>query len=160
MTTLDAAQQERLAARYARIADQLSGLFAKVPDPQSRMATAAALLHSKMPHFFWTGFYRVVDGDLIAGPYQGPLACMLLERGKGVCWASVRSGEPVLVEDVNAFEGHIACDSRSQSEVVIPARNREGELVAVMDVDSDQPGAFTPVDVQGLSAIVDLIYAG
>lgn len=160
MTTLDAAQQQRLGARYTRIAAQLSELFVKVSDPQARMATAAALLHSKMPHFFWTGFYRVVDGDLIAGPYQGPLACMLLERGKGVCWAVVRSGEAVLVEDVHAFEGHIACDSRSQSEVVVPVRDAAGNLVAVMDVDSDKPGAFSPVDADGLARIAELIYPG
>ena len=76
-----------LRDRYDRIADQLSGLFAKVADPQARMASAAALLHHKMPHFFWTGFYRLVDGDLIVGPYQGPIACMRLERHTGVCWA-------------------------------------------------------------------------
>ena len=89
MTTTDRAQDERLLAKYGRIEDQLRELYVKVRDPQSRMASAAALLHAKMPHFFWTGFYRLVEGDLLVGPYQGPLACMLLERGKGVCWATV-----------------------------------------------------------------------
>jgi L-methionine (R)-S-oxide reductase len=147
-----------LRDRYDRIADQLSGLFAKVADPQARMASAAALLHHKMPHFFWTGFYRLVDGDLIVGPYQGPIACMRLERHTGVCWAGVDRGEPVLVADVHAFPGHIACDSRSQSEVVIPVRDATGAIVGVLDVDSDKPNAFSQVDVDGLTAIVGLIH--
>jgi L-methionine (R)-S-oxide reductase len=147
-----------LRDRYDRIADQLSGLFAKVADPQARMASAAAVLHHKMPHFFWTGFYRLVDGDLIVGPYQGPIACMRLERHTGVCWAGVDRGEPVLVADVHAFPGHIACDSRSQSEVVIPVRDATGAIVGVLDVDSDKPNAFSQVDVDGLTAIVGLIH--
>ena len=147
-----------LRDRYVRIADQLVPLFAKVTDPQARMASAAALLHHKMPHFFWTGFYRLLDGDLIVGPYQGPIACMVLERHAGVCWAGVDRGEPVLVADVNAFPGHIACDSRSQSEVVVPLRDRSGAIVGVLDVDSDKPNAFTQVDVDGLVRIVGMIY--
>ena len=154
MTTTD-----RLAAKYGRIADQLEELYAKVTDPVSRMASAAAVLHAKMPHFFWTGFYRVVDGDLLVGPYQGPLACMLLARDKGVCWAAVKSGEPVLVPDVNAFAGHIACDARSKSEVAVPVRDNKGEVVAVLDVDSDELDSFGEADVEGLARIVGLIYA-
>ena len=103
MTTTDRAQDERLLAKYGRIEDQLRELYVKVRDPQSRMASAAALLHAKMPHFFWTGFYRLVEGDLLVGPYQGPLACMLLERGKGVCWATVNKSEAHLIPDVEAF---------------------------------------------------------
>ena len=147
-----------LRDRYVRIADQLAGLFAKVADPQARMASAVALLHHKMPHFFWTGFYRLVDGDLIVGPYQGPIACMRLERHTGVCWAGVDRGEPVLVHDVHAFPGHIACDSRSQSEAVVPLRDATGAIVGVLDVDSDKPGAFSQVDVDGLTTIVGMIH--
>lgn len=154
----DLPQNAPLRDRYVRIAGQLAPLFAKVTDPQARMASAAALLHHKMPHFFWTGFYRLVDGDLIVGPYQGPIACMVLERHAGVCWAGVDRGEPVLVADVNAFPGHIACDSRSQSEVVVPLRDRSGAIVGVLDVDSDKPNAFTQVDVDGLVRIVGMIY--
>src|SRR5512147_3325468 len=84
-----------LRDRYGRIAEQLAPLFAKVVDPQARMASAAALLHHKMPHFFWTGFYRLVDGDLVVGPYQGALACQVLERHTGVCWASADRNEVV-----------------------------------------------------------------
>ena len=147
-----------LRDRYGRIADQLSGLFAKVTDPQARMASAAALLHHKMPHFFWTGFYRLIDGDLIVGPYQGPIACMRLERHAGVCWAGIDRGEPVLVADVHAFPGHIACDSRSQSEVVVPLRNASGAIVGVLDVDSDKPNAFSQADVDGLTKIAAMIH--
>jgi GAF domain-containing protein len=147
-----------LADRYERIAGQLAELFAKTPDATARMATAVALLHHKMPHFFWTGFYRLVDGDLVVGPYQGPLACQVLERDRGVCWAGVHRAAPVLVPDVHAFPGHIACDSRSQSEVVVPLRDAPGRVVGVLDVDSDKPDAFSQTDVLGLEKIVGMIY--
>ncbi len=126
-------------------------------DLQARMATAAALLHHKMPHFFWTGFYRLQGGDLVVGPYQGPLACAVLARSQGVCWACVQRGAPVLVPDVHAFPGHIACDARSRSEVVVPLRDAAGQVVAVLDVDSQRLAAFDEVDVQGLAAVADLI---
>jgi len=158
MSQTTPAQHKRLAERYDRIAEQLAELYAKVADPQARMASAAALLHHKMPHFFWTGFYRLVDGDLIVGPYQGPIACLLLERHKGVCWASADRGEPVLVPDVHAFPGHIACDSRSQSEVVVPVRDGSGAIAGVLDVDSEKPDAFSEADVEGLTKIAAMIY--
>ena len=147
-----------LRDRYGRIAAQLASLFATVTDPQARMASAVALLQHKMPHFFWTGFYRLVDGDLIVGPYQGPIACMRLERHTGVCWAGVDRGEPVLVLDVHAFPGHIACDSRSQSEVVVPVRNAAGVVVAVLDADSEKLNSFSQTDVDGLTQIAAMIY--
>ncbi len=159
MTMDDSRQDERLGGRYERIHAQLEGLFTDVADPISRMGSASALLHHKMPHFFWTGFYRLVDGDLIVGPYQGPLACMLLERHAGVCWAAVDRGESILVPDVHDFPGHIACDSRSSSEVVVPVRDTSGGIRAVLDVDSDKPDAFTDADVAGLERIAAMIYA-
>ncbi len=158
MTTAKETRHERLVARYGRIAAQLDELYAKLTDPISRMGSAAALLHHKMPHFFWTGFYRLVDGDLIVGPYQGPLACMLLERHTGVCWAAIDRGESILVADVHAFPGHIACDGRSNSEVVVLVRDGDGEIRGVLDVDADKPAAFTPADVEGLEQIAALIY--
>ena len=148
----------QLRDRYGRIADQLAELFRKTNDPTARMATAAALLHHKQPHFFWTGFYRVQDDKLVVGPYQGPLACAVLKGFDGVCWASVTRGEPVLVPDVHTFPGHVACDSRSRSEVVVPVRDRGGDIVAVLDVDSSEPSAFSEVDVDGLVAIAGLIH--
>jgi L-methionine (R)-S-oxide reductase len=116
------------------------------------------VLHHKMSHFFWTGFYRLVDEDLKVGPYQGPLACSILERHKGVCWAGVDQNKAVLVADVDAFEGHIACDSRSKSELVVPVYNAAGELVGVLDVDAKKPDAFCQVDLDGLTRIVELIH--
>ena len=151
---------DRLSRRYARIREQLVELFETNRDPLSRMATAVALLHHKNPHFFWTGFYRLVDGELMVGPYQGPLACALLERNVGVCWAGINRAEPILVPNVHEFEGHIACDARSASEVVVPLRDSAGEVVGVLDVDSAELDAFCQQDVDGLVSIVELIYAG
>jgi len=149
----------RRAGRYARIRAQLVELFAKTDDPIARMATAVALLHHKLPHFFWTGFYLLKEGALVVGPYQGPLACAVLPGPAGVCWAGVRDGRPVLVPDVHAFPGHVACDARSKSEVVIPLRDAAGRVIGVLDVDADRPAAFSEVDVRGLESIVELIYA-
>ena len=151
-------QEDKLLDRYERIADQLRGLFAPVPDPLSRMATAAAVLAAKMSHFYWTGFYRLVDGELVVGPYQGSLACMKLQRDVGVCWAAINRESPVLVPDVHAFEGHIACDARSASEVVVPVRDASGTIVGVLDVDSEHPDAFRQADVGGLETIAALIH--
>jgi GAF domain-containing protein len=150
--------EDQLRGRYERIATQLEELYAKTSDPLARMASAVALLHHKMPHYFWTGFYRLVDGDLLVGPYQGPIACMELERHAGVCWAGIDRAESVLVANVHDFPGHIACDSRSNSEVVVPVRDAAGEIVAVLDVDSEQLDAFSGTDVEGLERIVALIY--
>ncbi len=147
----------QLAARYDRIHDQLVELFEKNDDPVARMATISALLHHKMPHFFWTGFYRLLDGKLKVGPYQGPLACAVLDGPEGVCWACVTRRESIVVPDVHAFEGHVACDERSQSEVVVPVFDGD-ELVAVLDVDSDRPDAFTDTDRVGLEKIVALVF--
>jgi GAF domain-containing protein len=147
----------QLAARYDRIHDQLVELFEKNDDPVARMATISALLHHKMPHFFWTGFYRMIDGKLKVGPYQGPLACAVLDGPEGVCWACVNRRASIVVPDVHAFEGHVACDERSQSEVVVPVFHGD-ELVAVLDVDSDRPDAFTDTDRVGLEKIVGLIF--
>ena len=159
MTTVTDAPQDKLLARYGRIASQLDELYAKVTDPIARMGSAAALLHHKMPYFFWTGFYRLVDGDLLVGPYQGPLACMLLECHTGVCWEAIDRGESILVADVHAFPGHIACDGRSNSEVVVLVRGGEGKIRGVLDVDAEKTDAFTQADVAGLETIAALIYS-
>lgn len=158
MTTATDTQHDRRLARYGRIAAQLDELYAKLTDPISRMGSAAALLHHKMPHFFWTGFYRLVDGELIVGPYQGPLACMLLARHTGVCWAAIDRGESILVADVHAFPGHIGCDSRSRSEVVVLVRDGAGEIRGVLDIDADKPAAFSRADVDGLETIATMIH--
>ena len=150
----------QLAARYERIGDQLVDLFVKNDEPIARMATISALLHHKMPHFFWTGFYRLSGERLIVGPYQGPLACAVLDGPEGVCWACVNRGESIIVPDVHAFAGHVACDARSRSEIVVPVRGTDGGIAAVLDVDSDQPDAFGQVDRHGLEKIVALVLNG
>lgn len=149
--------KEKKLSRYERICEQLAGLLVKTPDAQARMATVAALLYHKFDHYFWCGFYRLVDGDLVVGPYQGPLACQVLAKNRGVCWAAVKSGETVVVPDVREFPGHIACDSRSLSEIVVPVRDGKGAIVAVLDVDSDMPGQFDDVDAAQLEKIVKML---
>lgn len=150
------------AGRYERIRTQLLQQLDEGPkataDPIARMATIVALLHAKLNHFFWTGFYRRQTDRLVVGPYQGPLACAVLPGYDGVCWAAVRRGESMIVPDVHEFAGHVACDARSRSEIVVPVRDTEGQVVAVLDVDSDQPGAFDEVDRIGLEKIVGLIH--
>ncbi len=149
--------KEKKLARYGRLREQLAGLLGKTADAQARMATVAALLYHKFDHYFWCGFYRLVEGDLVVGPYQGPLACQVLARKRGVCWAAVMAGETVIVPDVRRFAGHIACDARSLSEIVVPVRDAGGAIVAVLDVDSDRPAQFDEEDRQGLETIVALL---
>jgi L-methionine (R)-S-oxide reductase len=143
--------------RYNRIYQQLQALVTKTPDPVARMATIAAVLYHKFDYYFWCGFYRLVEGELIIGPYQGSLACQKLEKGKGVCWAGINTGKTVLVPDVHKFPGHIACDSRSNSEIVIPYLNDKGEIAGVLDVDSKIFSAFDDTDQAWLEKIILLI---
>ena len=144
--------------RYLRIQKQLEELLPRTSDPLARMASVCAVLHHKMDHYFWTGFYIHKAGKLVVGPYQGPVACQELEKDSGVCWAAVNSAEPVVVPDVHAFPGHIACDSRSRSEITLPVFDQHGEIVAVFDVDSDRPDSFTEVDRVALEGILRLIH--
>jgi L-methionine (R)-S-oxide reductase len=147
---------ERRRARYGRIYEQLRELIDGIsPDLIAAMATICAVLHAKMPHHFWTGFYLVADGRLHVGPYQGPVACQVLE-GQGVCLESVRAKEPVIVLDVRAFPRHVACDPRSRSEIVVPIL-KDGEVVGVLDVDSDKLDQFSQADVKPLEKILSLL---
>ncbi len=148
---------EQREKRYRRILAQLEPLMEKSSSPVSKMATTAALLHHKMSYFFWTGFYFLLDGELTVGPYQGPLACQVLEKHRGVCWAAVRGGRTLIVPDVHAFPGHIACDGRSNSEIAVPLLGPRGKVWAVLDVDSRQKNAFTPTDAEWLERIVERI---
>lgn len=143
--------------RYNRIFKQLEELLAPHDNPIAAMATIAAVLHNKFDHFFWTGFYLLQDGELIVGPYQGSVACIKLKKNTGVCWAGIKNKETVLVPDVHQFPGHIACDSRSQSEIVLPVRNKKGEIIGVMDVDSKELNSFDEADREGLEKIITLI---
>ncbi len=150
---------ERKRERYRRVGDQLRELFTSTRDPIARMTTAAALLHAKMSGFFWTGWYLLRDGELVVGPYQGSLACLVLPRHQGVCWAAIDRREPVRVPDVHAFPGHIACDSRARSEIVVPLRDASGEVVGVLDVDSERPANFDETDRSELEAVASMIYS-
>jgi len=151
-------EADKKKKRYQRIKAQLINLFAGCADPRARMASIAALLYHKLEDYFWCGFYILAGDELLVGPYQGPLACMSLPRGRGVCWAAVQRGEPMVVDDVHAFPEHIACDPRSRSEIVVPVRNGPGKIVAVLDVDSKKPAAFDQLDRACLEEIIALIY--
>ena len=145
--------------RYQRLYKQIQDLIVKSSNnPLSNMATINAVLYHKMDHFFWCGFYLLRDGKLQVGPYQGALACINLPKGTGVCQAALSQQTALVVPDVEAFPGHIACDSRSKSEIVIPLRNRENELVGVLDVDSKDHDSFDEVDAAELEKIVRLVY--
>jgi len=144
--------------RYSRLYKQLSELAQKSNSPTARMATIIAVLHHKMGTFFWTGIYRIENGLMTVFMYQGPVACQILEKNKGVCWAAFNKKETVVVEDVHQFPGHIACDSRSNSEIVVPLKNANGEIIGVLDVDSNQKAAFDETDAKWLEEILKLIY--
>lgn len=151
---MDATQKR---ARYGRIHAQLKEILAKSADPEARMASVVALLHHKMKNFFWTGFYGLKNDRLIVKLYQGPIACMELKKDTGVCWAAINSGETLVVPDVEQFPGHIACDSRSKSEICVPFFDKVGRITAVLDIDSDVLGTFDDVDAQELPRILALI---
>lgn len=145
--------------RYSRLFDQLEDLVGKSRNSRARMATIIAVLHHKMDHFFWTGFYLVEDGEMTVSMYQGPVACQVLEKDKGVCWAAFNSRESIVVDDVHNYPGHIACDPRSNAEIAVPFRNREGEVIGVLDIDSKEPAAFDQTDAKWLEKILELVYA-
>jgi len=149
--------ETRKEGRYQRIISQLQELLAKTDNPVARMSTIAAVLSHKFDYFFWCGFYMVHPGKLIVGPYQGPLACQVLQ-GTGVCLAAVNQNKSIVVPDVHQFPGHIACDSRSNSEIVVPVRDRDGEVKAVIDIDSLQFNSFDDVDRLHLETIADMVY--
>jgi L-methionine (R)-S-oxide reductase len=156
---MEAQQMDRQAKidRYDRIIAQLETLLPKSSDEQARKASVVALLHHKMNHFFWTGFYELKNNRLVASLYQGPIACMELPKDTGVCWAAVNSAKPIVVPDVHEFPGHIACDSRSLSEICIPYRSKGGDISAVLDIDSDVLNNFDDMDEMKLSEILAMI---
>ena len=142
-------------AAYAELNDQVKAVLEGIDDPIAGMATVSALLHGAFG-FLWTGFYRVAaPGKLLRiGPYQGSLGCLEITFGKGVCGTAAAERRTFIVDDVNEFPGHIACDARSKSEIVVPVFGRSGELIAVLDIDSEDLAAFGDEDRQGLEEIV------
>lgn len=143
--------------RYNRVHEQISELTENIKNPLSRMATINAILHHKMKNFFWTGFYLLDEHELLVGPYQGPVACLKLKENTGVCWAAINKKETVIVKNVDEFPGHIACDSRSKSEIAVPVF-QNGQVAGVLDVDSDYLNNFDETDGVQLKRIVSLIY--
>jgi GAF domain-containing protein len=152
--TLDLRDLPKEAA-YSTLETQIDSVLAGVDDPIAGMATISALVHHAFSHL-WTGFYRVVEpGRLLrVGPYQGTLGCLDIQFGRGVCGTAAANGATVVVPDVAEFPGHITCDSRSQSEIVVPVFDKERRLIAVFDVDSDRKNAFGPEDERGLERLM------
>jgi L-methionine (R)-S-oxide reductase len=154
---------ETKPARYADVAEEIASVLEGEPNLTARMATVASMLAGVFERFFWTGFY-VVDPDkpreLVVGPYQGTLGCLRIAFGRGVCGTAAAERRTVIVEDVDAFVGHIACDSRSRSEIVVPVFDAGGALIAVFDVDSTELAAFDAADAAGIEHILRRTFSG
>ena len=149
------------AERYAELHDEILAVLDGEPDRIARMATMSSMLADAFPAFIWTGFYLVdaTKGDeLVVGPYQGKLGCLRIAFGRGVCGAAAAERRTQLVEDVHAFPGHIACDGRSNSEIVVPVADGDGRLIAVLDIDSDQFAAFDQTDATALERLVKSVF--
>ncbi len=151
--TIDAADK---AAMYRDLASALAGLVAGEPDPVANMANAAALIFETLPDLNWAGFYRNAGGELVLGPFQGRPACIRIAFGEGVCGAAAASLQVQRVDYVHAFPGHIACDAGSVSELVVPIV-RDGELIAVLDLDSPLPARFDAQDEAGCVALAEVL---
>lgn len=144
------------SALYRELIGAADALTSGEPDPIANMANVAALLWEALPDLNWAGFYRNVEGELVLGPFQGRPACIRIPFGKGVCGTAASTGEPQCVADVDAFPGHIACDSASRSELVVPIA-AGGELLGVLDLDSPLPGRFDEEDVDGCVKLIQRV---
>lgn len=150
---LDFRKQPKPAA-YEQAHDAIAGLLDGIDDPVAGMATISSVLHTGFGHL-WTGFYRVVSPELLrVGPYQGTVGCLEITFGRGVCGTAAAERRTVIVSDVAAFPGHITCDARARSEIVVPVFDRDRRLIAVLDIDSELPATFDAEDQQGLERIV------
>ncbi|HEX6059215.1 MAG TPA: GAF domain-containing protein [Gemmatimonadaceae bacterium] len=152
--TLDL-RAESKAHAYPELERHVRAVLEGISDEIAAMATMSCLVHHAFGHL-WTGFYRVVEPDrlLRVGPYQGTLGCLEIVFGRGVCGTAAAERRTVIVQDVHAFPGHIACDARARSEIVVPVTNRAGELIAVLDIDSERIGAFDDEDRRALERMV------
>ncbi|MGO4670833.1 GAF domain-containing protein [Bosea sp. 2RAB26] len=146
------------AGFYRELTSQLEGLLAGESDPIANAANTSALLFQMMPDLNWAGFYIMRDGELVLGPFQGKPACVRISVGRGVCGAAVARRQSMLVEDVHAFPGHIACDTASRSELVVPLI-RDGEVIGVIDLDSPHPSRFDSADQAGIERIAGIYLA-
>jgi GAF domain-containing protein len=149
--------EKQKTARYKRLKEQASELLANSPSRESAFATLNALLYHKVSYIFWVGIYLMKDDKLIVNAYQGPLACQVLPFQRGICWQSVMEETSIIVPDVHKVPEHIACDSRSKSEIVIPLRDSTGKIYGVLDVDSEQLNTFSEADRIGLEGLVELV---
>lgn len=148
-----------MRADYKSLSKSIAALTEGEDDDVALMATVVCELHHADDRFDWTGFYRVVGPELLKiGPYQGGHGCLVIPFSRGVCGAAARTGETQRVDDVDAFRGHIACASSTRSEIVLPVWDRSGALRAVLDIDSDQPAAFTKEDETALRNILDQVF--
>ncbi len=148
--------------RYADVAKEIVAVLDGENNLIARMGTVSNILHHAFEHYFWTGFYLVDPNkpdELVIGPYQGSLGCLRIPFGKGVCGTAATMRQTQIVDDVHAFAGHIACDARSQSEIVVPVITASGDLIAVFDVDSDQKAQFDQADREGLERIVQASFS-
>ena len=141
---------------YRLLSKQVESLIEGIHNPTGQLANAAAIIHETMG-FWWTGFYLVDDGKLQLGPFQGPVACYDIQLGRGVCGTAWQENRTIVVPDVEQFPGHIACSSQSRSEIVVPLRNADGEVVGVLDIDSKELGTFDEVDAHWLEQIAHII---
>lgn len=141
---------------YRELAQSAAALVAGEPDSVANMANIAALVWQFVPRLNWAGFYRMVDGELVLGPFQGAAACIRIPLGQGVCGTAAASGETQLVPDVHAFPGHIACDAASASELVVPVK-RGGRVIAVIDLDSPDLARFDTEDARGIEILAEAI---
>ncbi|RFP90735.1 GAF domain-containing protein [Rhodobacteraceae bacterium 63075] len=149
-----------MRADYAALRKTIAALTEGETDEVALMATLACEIHHADDRFDWTGFYRVTEPELLKiGPYQGGHGCLVIPFSRGVCGAAARSGEVQLVDDVEDFPGHIACASSTRSELVLPVFDSAGAVIAVLDIDSDQPAAFETADAQALAAILEDVFA-
>ena len=153
-------KQDAYDTVFAQIAAVLDG----EPNVTARMATVSCLLAEAFPdRFYWTGFYIVdvaCENELVVGPYQGTLGCLRIKFGKGVCGTAAATRQTQVVEDVHAVRNHIACDSKTNSEIVVPVVDRAGKLIAVLDVDSTDFGAFDQIDKRNLEGLMASVFAG
>ena len=141
---------------YSELHAQLAALTDGVPHPIANLANASALLYQTLDNLNWAGFYLMENGQLVLGPFQGKTACIEIPVGRGVCGTVVARGETILVKNVHEFPGHIACDSASNSEIVVPIR-KNGEIIGVLDIDSPLLGRFTEDDQAGLEEFVRIL---
>ena len=150
------------AQRYGEVEAEILAVLDGEPNVTARMATVASMLADAFDHYFWTGFYVVAPekaDELVVGPYQGTLGCLRIAFGRGVCGTAAATGRTQVVEDVHAFPGHIACDARSRSEIVVPVSDAAGRLVAVLDIDAAETACFDAEDAAALESLMRTVFA-